>query len=134
MLPASNRYVRPLWIGLRMISAAKDANSDDVPMRFGKRNVSMSPCLTDGGTCVYSGVSKAPGAIVTTRIPCADNSRMSGMVIPTSAALDAAYAICPTCPSKAAPEATLMTTPRSPSIDLHDDVELRHVDWAVAPD
>ena len=89
---------------------------------------------TFSGNDCKSGVSKSPGAMQFTRIPWLARSLIGkvgscfkkelneanledisylakGRVIPTMAPLLAEYAACPICPSKAATEAVLITTP-----------------------
>jgi hypothetical protein len=43
-----------------------------------------------------------------------DRSRAAGSVSPTTPPFDAAYAVCPIWPSKAAIDAVMTTAPRSP--------------------
>src|SRR5215831_3227287 len=61
------------------------------------------------------GVSKIPGAMVHTRIASRERSRATGSVMPTTPPFDAEYAAWPIWPSKAATEAVLTITPRSPA-------------------
>src|SRR4249919_1145694 len=61
------------------------------------------------------GVQKMPGAMVITRTPMRPNSRAIGSVMPTTPPFEAEYAAWPIWPSKAATEAVLTITPRSPS-------------------
>ena len=67
------------------------------------------------GVAVIIGVSNTPGAIETTRMPKRPNSLAAGNVIAAIPPLDAAYAVWPIWPSKAAAEAVVTITPRSPS-------------------
>ncbi len=64
--------------------------------------------LASSGNESNIGVWNRPGAIDTTRIPLMASSLAIGRVIPTIPPLEALYAACPICPSKAATEAVLI--------------------------
>ena len=55
-------------------------------------------------------------AIFITRIPKRDSSLATGKIMATIPSLEAEYAAWPICPSKAATEAVVMMTPRSPLV------------------
>src|SRR5213594_1928035 len=111
----SSRIVSPFSITLVMMWQASAAYSSGWPSRDGNGTCLASEARTGSGSVPSRGVSKIPGAIVTTRTPSSARSRATGRVMPTMPPLDAEYAAWPICPSNAATEAVLMTTPRSPS-------------------
>jgi hypothetical protein len=61
-----------------------------------------------------AGRKTLPHLIVQTRMPYCARSLAAGSVRPTMPPFDEEYAAWPTCPSYAAIEAVLMTTPRCP--------------------
>src|SRR5215475_1885549 len=110
----SRRITSPLSIAFSMMCLASAAYSAGTPSRAGNGTCAPSAFLMSSDRPASSGVSNKPGAMVTTRIPDRARSRAIGNVIPTIPPFDAEYAACPICPSKAAIEAVLMITPRSP--------------------
>src|SRR6185312_16957134 len=110
----SRRMASPLSISLRTISATSDAYSAGRPNRGGNGTILPSDSCTSLGRLPIIGVSKRPGAMVTTRMPLRASSRAIGSVRPTSPPFDALYAACPICPSYAATDAVKTITPRSP--------------------
>ena len=72
-------------------------------------------CASTGSPAIM-GVSKMPGAMVTTRMRWRASSRAIGSVMAATPPLEAAYAGWLICPSNAATEAVPMMTPRSPSM------------------
>src|SRR6266446_4880665 len=79
----SSRIVSPFSIAFSMMCRASAANSAGRPRRDGKGTCLPSDVRTGSGRVARSGVSKMPGAIVTTRIPSSARSRATGSVMPT---------------------------------------------------
>src|SRR5438132_40410 len=86
----SRRIVSPFSMAFSMISRASAAYSAGRPRRLGNGTCLASEARTGSGSDARSGVSKRPGAIVTTRMPSSARSRATGSVRPTMPPLDAA--------------------------------------------
>ena len=98
-----------------MICRTKAAYSAGLPSRGGNGTCWPNEARISSDSAPSKGVSKIPGAMVTTRMPWRERSRAAGRVSPTSPPLEAEYATWPIWPSKAAIEAVLMITPRLPA-------------------
>ena len=85
----SRRMTSPLSIGFAMIDRTSAAYSVGCPRRDGCGTCASSDERTSSGMPAIMGVSKMPGAIVTTRMRSFDRSRAIGRVIPATAAFDA---------------------------------------------
>ena len=103
----------PFSMTFSMTCLASDANSAAVPPRFGNSIAFSRLVRTLSLSTLVMGVSKVPGAMVTTRMPCRDRSRVMGRVMDATAPLEAEYDTWPICPSKAAADETIITTPCS---------------------
>src|SRR5204863_286651 len=90
--------VRPLWeaaiaetqVPPDAIERTNPPYSAGSPRRFGNTTSFASAARTSSESCPSIGVSKMPGAIVTTRTPTTPRSRAAGSVIPATPAFDAA--------------------------------------------
>lgn len=111
----SNRMTTPFSMAFSMLCTTSDANSSGRPARTGNSMAFFSPARTLSDMAAVMAESNMLGATVTTRMPNRDRSRAIGSVMAATAPLLAAYATWPICPSKAAAEATMTMTPRSPS-------------------
>src|SRR5579863_5612041 len=114
LIAPSSLITSPFSISFSMICFASAAYSSGRPRRGGNGTCWPSEIRAGSGKVPSKGVSKIPGAMVMTRMPSRASSRAMGKVIPTMPPLEAEYAACPICPSKAATDAVLMMTPRSP--------------------
>jgi len=110
---AVERIVSPFSITLVMMWQASAAYSSAAEPRR-KRTCLASEARTGSDSVPSSGVSKMPGAIVITRTP-SSASRGRRQCHPDDAALRGGVGCLAIWPSKAATDAVLITTPRSPS-------------------
>src|SRR5215472_15157085 len=79
----SNRMVSPLSMLFSMMCCTRAAYSLGWPSRLGNGTCWPRDCRAASGSAPKSGVSKIPGAMVTTRMPSRARSRANGKVIPT---------------------------------------------------
>lgn len=88
--PPSSRITVPLSMTFSTTALTSAANSCPVPPLFGNSMLFSRLFRTLSLMTAVMGVSNVPGAIVTTRIPKRDKSRVSGSVMLATAPLDAA--------------------------------------------